>query len=149
MTTPAATTREGRICAPTPLPAAARYEFGTRALADFAGLDRALTWMKGVGWSRVEQRIQDLVGRAVDRATQSEHLDVSSPTDPGGRSGAFVLRLPRGCDSGEVYERLRSDDRILASPVRQERDLRISIHFFNTLDEIDAAFEAITRICAS
>ena len=129
------------------LPGAARYEFGTRALADFAGLARAVEWMEGIGLERVDRRIQALVGHAIEAVDASGALSVSSPRTRPDRSGVFVLRLPAGCDPTDLYNDLRDNAGILASPVRQPRDFRLSIHFFNTRDEIDAAIAAISERC--
>ena len=131
----------------TLLPSAARYEFGTRALADFAGFARAVEWMENIGLARVEERIQSLVDHAIEAVDRADGLGVSSPRTPPDRSGVFVLRLPEGCDATELYNDLRDGDGILASPVRQPRDFRLSIHFFNTRDEIDAAIAAIAARC--
>ena len=131
----------------TLLPSAARYEFGTRALADFAGFARAVEWMENIGLERIEQRIQSLVDHAIEAVDGADGLGVSSPRTPPDRSGVFVLRLPEGCDATELYNDLRDGDGILASPVRQPRDFRLSIHFFNTRDEIDAAIAAIAARC--
>lgn len=129
------------------LPSAARYEFGTRALADFAGFHHAVSWMDDLGFERVLNRIQDLVSFAVERVDAHPDLTLTSPRDAADRSGVFVLRLPQGCDAFDVYNDLADEPRILASPVRRERDLRLAIHFFNTEEEIAAAMRAITRIC--
>ena len=130
------------------LPSAARYEFGTRALAEFAGFARAVDWMEGVGMDRITERIQSLVAHAIEASDSTDTLGVSSPRTRADRSGVFVLQLPEGCDATQLYNHLRKDDGILASPVRQERDFRLSIHFFNTRDEIDTAIAAIAARCA-
>ncbi|MCY4647971.1 MAG: aminotransferase class V-fold PLP-dependent enzyme [Gammaproteobacteria bacterium] len=131
----------------TLLPSAARYEFGTRALADFAGFARAVEWMEGIGLARIEERIQSLVDHAIEAVDATDELGVSSPRTRPDRSGVFVLELPERCDATQLYNDLREDDGILASPVRQPRDFRLSIHFFNTRDEIDAAIAAIEARC--
>ncbi len=131
----------------TLLPSAARYEFGTRALADFAGFHTAVSWMEQLKFDRVLQRIQHLVSHAVESADARAGLQLASPRDEADRSGVFVLRLPAGCDATDVYNRLADDRRILTSPVRQPGDLRLAIHFFNTEEEIDAAIEAATALC--
>tara|TARA_Y100000814_G_scaffold174081_1_gene127223 strand:- start:52 stop:558 length:507 start_codon:yes stop_codon:yes gene_type:complete len=128
------------------LPSAARYEFGTRALAEFAGFHTAIEWMEDLGWDRIYTRIQDLVSHAIERTHQSEILEVVSPEAESERSGVFVLRLPESMDATNVYERLGADSHILTSPVRRERDLRLAIHFFNTVEEIDSALEAIESL---
>ena len=128
------------------LPTAARYEFGTRALADFAGFATAVTWMEDLGFDRVVARIDTLVDYAVD-AVHEAGFTVSSPVEAGDRSGVFVIRLPEGCDATALYHALREEEGVLASPVRVERDFRLSIHFFNTTEEIDAAIAAIRARC--
>ncbi|MDE2943267.1 MAG: aminotransferase class V-fold PLP-dependent enzyme [Gemmatimonadota bacterium] len=132
----------------TLLPRAARYEFGTRALADFAGFARAVEWMEGIGLERIEGRIQSLVDHAIEVVDATEGLGVSSPRAHADRSGVFVVQLPEGCDATQLYGDLREDEGILASPVREERDFRLSVHFFNTRDEIDAAIAAIAERCS-
>jgi selenocysteine lyase/cysteine desulfurase len=130
-------------------PSAARYEYGTRALADFAGFHRAVQWMDELGFERIEQRIEDLVSYAIEGTKEYATLDVASPEDREDRSGVFVIRLPEGCDTLDAYQRLAEDQSILTSPVRHERDLRIAIHFFNTRNEIDAALKAVNDFCGS
>ena len=131
----------------TLLPSAARYEFGTRALADFAGFGRAVTWMEQIGLERVEERIQSLVEHAIEAVDATNGLAMTSPRTRPDRSGVFVLKLPEECDATALYNDLRDNAGILASPVRQPRDFRLSIHFFNTRDEIDAAIAAISERC--
>jgi len=129
------------------LPSAARYEFGTRALADFAGFASAIVWMEGIGLTRIGNRIQSLAGHAIEAVEATGGLSVSSPRARPDRSGVFVLRLPADCDATDLYNDLRENAGILASPVKQPRNFRLSIHFFNTRDEIDAAIEAISERC--
>ena len=131
----------------TLLPSAARYEFGTRALADFAGFARAVEWMENIGLEKIEARIQSLVDHAIETVDATDGLGVSSPGARPDRSGVFVVQLPERCDATQLYNDLREDEGILASPVRQERDFRLSIHFFNTRAEIDAAIAAIGARC--
>ncbi len=130
------------------LPTAARYEFGTRALADFAGFGHAVEWMESVGLERSSDRIQALVDHAIEAVDQTDALEVASPRTSRDRSGVFVLRLPDGCDPTALYNDLRENAGVLASPVRHPRDFRLSIHFFNTEDEIDTAIAAILTRCA-
>lgn len=132
----------------TLLPSAARYEFGTRALADFHGFAQAVQWMEDVGFDRIHQRIQDLVGYGINAIRRTPGLGLASPEEPADRSGILVVRLPGNCDPTELYRDLGREDGILASPVRGERDFRLSVHFFNTREEISSAFEAIASRCA-
>ena len=131
----------------TLLPSAARYEFGTRALANFAGFARAVEWMEGVGLERIDDRIQSLADHAIEAVDGTDRLSMTSPRTRPDRSGVFVLRLPTGCDATGLYNDLRESADILASPVRHPRGFRLSLHFFNTRDEIDAAVKAIRERC--
>ena len=129
------------------LPSAARFEFGTRALATFAGFDRAVTWMEDIGMERILGRINRLVAYAIERTQEYPRLAISSPVSPEERSGVFVVKLPAGCDALDMYNTLRTDAGILASPVKWDRDFRLSIHFFNTTDEIDETLAALNARC--
>ena len=131
----------------TLLPSAARYEFGTRALADFHGFGQAVQWMEDIGFERILDRVDALVAFGIETTRQTPGLTVASPEDPADRSGILVVRLPEGCDPMALYRELGQDG-ILASPVRGERDFRISIHFFNTREEISSALDAIASRCA-
>lgn len=128
---------------------ASRFEFGTRAVADFAGLDRALSWFEELGMQRIQNRIQELVTYAGEKVNGISEFDVASPTDPLDQSGVFLLRLPEGCDSWDIYNRLREEEYVHTSPVRTERDLRIALHFFNTIEEIDATLELVRSMCTA
>ena len=132
----------------TLLPSAARYEFGTRALADFFGFGQAVRWMEDIGFERILGRIDELVDHGIEAIRQAPGLSVASPEDPADRSGILVVRLPEGCDPAALYRDLAREEGILASPVRGERDFRLSIHFFNTREEISSALDAIVSRCA-
>lgn len=126
-------------------PDASRFEFGTRALATFAGFEQALRYWDRVGWQRVFETNARLVDYAIGRIDESARLNLSSPRPSKHRSSIVSLRLPDGVDATELYHRLREDDGILASPVRDPRDFRLAIHCFNTEEDIDRAVEAIER----
>jgi selenocysteine lyase/cysteine desulfurase len=130
------------------IPEARRFEFGTRALATFAGFDRAVRWFEELGMPRVHERIDELVEYAIDAARERRGFGVSSPTTAGERSGVFVLRLPEGLTGMHVYEALQLDG-IYGSPVDAERDFRVAIHFFNTRAEIDELMNAVETMAAA
>ena len=127
------------------LPEARRFEFGTRALADFGGFDAALTWCEGIGIERILNRINELVAYAEHEWGARGHR-VTSPTTSDDRSGVFVLELPESTDGWTMYDALRLHEATYTSPVDGPRDLRVAIHFFNTREEIDATFDTIERL---
>ena len=129
------------------LGSAARFEFGTRALADFHGFARAVGWLEELGLDRVLARTAELTAYAVEAVRRTGTLALASPETREDRSGILVVRLPGGCDAMSLYRELGAEG-ILASPVRDERDFRLSIHFFNTRDEIATALSSIEARCA-
>ncbi|MDA0875633.1 MAG: aminotransferase class V-fold PLP-dependent enzyme [Bacteroidetes bacterium] len=126
------------------IPEARRFEFGTRALATFAGFDAALRWMEDIGFDRILGRVDELVQYAEGSWMERGHR-VVSPRD-GGRSGVFVLKLPASLNGLSVYNALRDHATAFTSPVDGPRDLRVAIHFFNTKQEIDATYDAIEAL---
>lgn len=127
-------------------PDASRFEFGTRALATFAGFDEALRFWDELGWEAAFERMQSLVSHAVERIDRSAKLELSSPRTLAHRSAIVAVRLPEGIDATALYHRLREDEHVLGSPVRDERDFRLAIHCFNTEDDITEALTAVERL---
>ena len=128
-------------------PDARRYEFGTRTQAVFGGFAEALRWLDAIGWGRIHQRIKEQFFRAANRIKDSKKFSLVSPWDQDSRSGIVVLRLPEGYTGQNLYETLLNRDRILLSPLEQPRDLRISLHFFNTWDEFEALMQRLESYC--
>jgi len=127
---------------------ASRFEFGTRALADFAGFDFAINWMAKIGFWRVYNRINHLIQYAVKKVNESNKFKVVSPENEKEWSGVFVLRLPAGYNAWDIYTKLAENDNILTSPVKIKRDLRICLHFFNTREEFNILMEKLNFYCS-
>lgn len=129
-------------------PDARRYEFATRNQAGFGGWAEALRWLDSQGWSRIHARVSALSAHAAEQIRQSARFELVSPTDSINRNGIVVLRLPEGCKGLDLYHRLRENDNILTSPVSHPRDLRVCLHFYNTVGEFDGLMECLNRYCA-
>jgi len=128
-------------------PDASRFEFGTRALADFAGFNRALMWLQKIGYKKIYDRIDYLIRYALEKVNKNNTFQVVSPESEGERSGILVLRLPRGIKAGEIYDKLAKNDHILTSPLKREQDIRVCLHFFNTEEEFDILMEKLEEYC--
>jgi len=124
------------------IPAARRFEFGTRALATFAGFNEAIKWNESIGINKILKRIDSLVIYAIEEWT-SRGYKVASPTSEDKRSGILVVTLPKGVNGWEIYDHLRLNKSAFTSPVDSPNDLRIALHFFNTKDEIRRVFDFI------
>ncbi len=124
-----------------------RYEFGTRSQAVFGGFAEALRWLNHIGWDKIYQRISELSGRAAQIVKESKKFELVSPLDRESRSGVFVLKLPAGSSGIEVYNKLAEADRILVSPLDEPRDLRVCLHFFNTMEEFETLMVRLDQYC--
>ncbi len=124
-----------------------RYEFGTRSQAVFGGFAEALRWLDHIGWDKIYQRISELSGSAAQIVKESKKFELVSPLDRESRSGVFVLKLPAGFSGIEVYNKLAEADRILVSPLDEPRDLRVCLHFFNTMEEFETLMARLDQYC--
>src|SRR5262249_49012948 len=122
-----------------------RYEYGTRDQANFGGFAAALRWLKGIGWDKIYGRIKEQSLEAANRIQNSKKFKLVSPADDS-RSGVVVLRLPEGCSGQDVYQKLNRDN-IHVSSLENPRDLRISVHFFNTMDEFETLMQRLEAHC--
>jgi L-cysteine/cystine lyase len=123
-----------------------RYEYGTRDQANFGGFAAAMRWLEAIGWEKIYARVREQSLEAARRIQSSKKLGLVSPLDDRERSGLLAVRLPAGCLGGDVVEKLNRD-RLLVSPLENPRDLRVSLHFFNTMDEFEALVERLEAYC--
>lgn len=129
-------------------PDARRYEFATRNQAGFGGWAEALRWLDAQGWARIHERVSALSGHAVERIQQSNRFQLVSPADEANRNGIVVLRLPESHQGIDLYHRLRENDNILTSPVSHPQDLRVCLHFYNTVEEFDGLMARLDHYCS-
>ena len=130
------------------LPDARRYEFSTRYVAGLGGWHESLRWLASLGWDRIRARQTALSAYTSEAIKATRGMELVSPDNLTQRNGIVVLRLPEGLNATNVYERLRREDNILVSPVTASRDLRLSVHFYNTEAEIDLALARIRTYSA-
>ena len=112
---------------------ARKFEVITLPYQDFAGLNEALDLFFEVGLETVYERVERLTGRIVDWALGTTDVRLVTPPERERRAG-IVAVAPR--DAKAASERLTG-----AGVVHSFREgaIRLSPHFYNTEDEIDAA----------
>ena len=76
----------------------------------------------------------------------SGKFELVSPAD-GSRSAIVVVRLPKGASAAAIGTKLDEEDRILVSPLENPRDLRVSLHFYNTWTEFEALMSRLDHYC--
>ena len=85
----------------------------------------------------LRNRVLELTGRLID-GLQSKGYSVSTPTKESERSGIVVFRSDRHSTT-ELYELLKR-----ANVVSAERGgLRLSPHYYNTIEEIEQVLEVL------
>jgi kynureninase len=117
-----------------------RYAGGTPNVpALYAGISGAEI-IEEVGVAKIRERHMELTAFAVQRA-EEEGLKVNSPLDPAVRGGHVTVDFPNAksaCD--ELIRRKFIVD------YRPGAGIRIAPHFYNSRDEVDAAFAEIRKI---
>jgi selenocysteine lyase/cysteine desulfurase len=116
---------------------ARRFEVITLPYQDFAGLNASLDLFFEVGLDRIYQRIHELTARVVEWAFDRDDVDLVTPADPEHRAG-IVAVAPR--------DPVAASNRLAAAGVShslREGAIRLSPHFYNTDQEIDAVMELL------
>ncbi|SEP05592.1 Selenocysteine lyase/Cysteine desulfurase [Halogranum amylolyticum] len=113
---------------------AARLEIGTTNPAPYVALQQAIETMGDVGLDTVESRIHGLASSLSD-AVPDDHL--LSPTTP--ESGLVTIDV---ADPEGTVERLKEQE-IVIRPLPEPDAVRVSVHAFNTEDDVQSVLEAL------
>ncbi|AXR77055.1 Selenocysteine lyase/Cysteine desulfurase [Natrarchaeobaculum sulfurireducens] len=115
-------------------PGAARFEVGTSSPTPYAGLREAIELIEAIGVERIERRIESLTNRFKAGVTDERLL---SPREF--ESGLVTVTAD---DPEATVERLAEDEIVVRSLPYPEA-VRVSLHAFNTEDDVDAVLEAL------
>jgi selenocysteine lyase/cysteine desulfurase len=118
---------------------ARRYENGTWNTIGLHGYYGALSLFAETGHDEVAKRVRDNADYAFSRASELG-FDMLTPADPARRAGIVTFRHPR---SEELVAALQKR-RITVSA--RSGCVRLSPHFYNIREEIDAAFAALQDV---
>lgn len=119
---------------PTMYPDARRFERGTANPSVHVALAAAIETMAGHGLDRVESEIQSLASHLVDRLPADRLL---SPDPP--ETGLVTIDVT---DPPEMVERLKREG-IVVRAIPDPAAIRVSVHAFNTIEELDRLLEAL------
>jgi selenocysteine lyase/cysteine desulfurase len=120
---------------------AARFESTMSSIPLLAGMVESLRLLRGVDEVERERHAVGLIRSAADRLRDRGYAVVSS-TLPEEMSSVLSLRHP-SLAADEVARRLRSAGVACAAV---DGCLRISAHFFNTTDDVDALLAALPAV---
>jgi len=117
---------------------ATRFEVGSPSYISLVGAREALKLLLSVGISNIERRILGLTDHLID-SIRDMNLDLQTPEEKACRSGIVNFRVenPR-----QVAEELGRKGIIVSA---RSNGIRVSPHFYNTEEEIDALTDEIRK----
>ena len=126
---------------------ARRFEFGTRNLADQAGLTKALEMWESIGWYQIFNYIKEYSGRLKAALQTVSGMVLDTPREFEKSSGIVTFQIP-GQEAATLCSGLLEVEKILVSPVDYTSErIRVSTHVFNTDEEIERLVAGLNRIC--
>ena len=119
-------------------PTAARFEPGALNWPALAGIEAVIDLMERIGREAIEAEILGLTDRLIAGLERKGYLLKTSKA-PDERSGIVSFNHPR-LPPADIEARLKAAQVIVSV---RERGVRVSPHFYNTLDEIDHLVETL------
>lgn len=118
---------------------ARRFEVGTIPFQDMLGMSASLSLFEELGSAAIERHVQGLASRIIDWAASTDDVELATPVAAARRAGIVAFKTPDVVgDSRKLF-----DARVTHSV--REGFIRLSPHFHNTSDEVDAVLEALGR----
>jgi selenocysteine lyase/cysteine desulfurase len=123
---------------------------GQRDDAAIAAVTDALTFQGSIGRGVIEKRARQLAQALMDGLKKLKGVTLWTDPDPA-HSAAIVIFQPGALDVRKLGTALTEKERIVCTTRtgQQTPGLRMSPHFYNTMDEIDRAVGAIKKYLAS
>jgi cysteine desulfurase / selenocysteine lyase len=113
------------------LPSARRFEGATQNFLGFIGLDASLGLLLEAGFPLLGEQILSLTGRLI-AGLKERGIEVITPEEDAARAGIVTFSI---AGAEEIFEALKQRKVIIAL---REGLLRVSPHFYNTSEDIDA-----------
>ena len=111
----------------------------------YAGLLEAIGFIQGIGVERIEARNLDLAVSLKTALQETSGVNLLSPLE-GPRTSGLVSFTIDGIDPKAAVSYLWKQHRIVARSLDYPSCVRVSLHFFNTKEEINHVVEAVRRL---
>jgi isopenicillin-N epimerase len=120
--------------------------YGQRDEAALATLGAAVKLQNDIGRTAIEKRSRELTSRLAAGLKGIDGVSLWTSTDPA-RSAAIVVFRPGALDPRRMVSALYDKDRIVAAAAggSTRPGVRLSPHFYNTMDEMDRTVAAVRK----
>ncbi len=123
------------------------HEFIEQA-TQFQSISSAMNWQENLGRARIEARLRELQTYARLRLQGITGIELLTPAVPGMWLHILSLRPARG-SAAELANWLQNNDKVIVSGLTDTQDavnvLRISLHTYNSHDEIERLVQGLQR----
>lgn len=117
---------------------ARRFDLGTPPILEAYVARAGMAWLRELGLDAIEAWNRQLAERCVEGATE-RGLNVLGPSDPRQRAPTTAIE----CEDSHAVEQALKAEHIIASA--RGPAIRLAPHFYNTLDDVDRALDAVAR----
>jgi selenocysteine lyase/cysteine desulfurase len=123
---------------------------GQRDDAKLAAVAETLKFQGSIGRAVIERRSRELAGALVEGLKRLDGVQMWTHADPA-RHAAIVIFRPGTLDPHKLGAALTEKERLVVTtrPGADRTGLRLSPHFYNTMDEMDRTVGAIRKYLAS
>lgn len=124
--------------------------YGQRDEAALATFGAAVKFQDDIGRAVIEKRVRQLADRLVSELRRTDGISLWTNPDPT-RSAAIIVFKPGALDPRKLVAALYEKDRIVvaSSGGTTRPGIRMSPHFYNTMDEMDRTIAAIRKYMAA
>ena len=107
-----------------------------------AGLLEAIRFVRAAGMEDIEERDLDLASQLKQALGETPGVNVLSPLERSGSSGLVSFAID-GIEPADAVTRLWEQHHIVCRQVGFPSGIRVSLHFFNTEEEVGQVVEAV------
>jgi selenocysteine lyase/cysteine desulfurase len=124
-------------------PSAQRYEYGTVSVPLFAGLGAAMDFLLRIGIENIWLRNASLAA-ALQEGLSQLGAEMLSPQNPGERSAMITFRL-KNIETSKLQTFLAQEFKLRTRGVSEAglNGLRISLHLYNSLEEVESILAGV------